>query len=210
MLKGMGRAINKTVTIAEIVKRRVAGLHQNTEISSLEMTDTWEPREEGLRTVVTTRHVSVIEVTLCRDVGRMATTSPGYQAPIPEDQVRPVLTTFAKKKKKQQQRTSFEERPRGEGETGGEGGRGGEGEGDAGKKQKRRSRRGRGGRGKHGGLEEGGGGVERGAETTAVRDERADGGGQRGGEADKKPGGTRRGSRGGGGRRDTAVAPAAD
>ena len=47
MLKGMGRAINKTVTVAEIVKRRVVGLHQDTEISSLEITDTWEPREEG-------------------------------------------------------------------------------------------------------------------------------------------------------------------
>ena len=35
VLKGMGRAINKTVTVAEIVKRRVAGLHQDTEVSSL-------------------------------------------------------------------------------------------------------------------------------------------------------------------------------
>jgi hypothetical protein len=46
----MGRAINKTVTIAEILKRRVAGLHQITEIESTDITDVWEPLEEGLDT----------------------------------------------------------------------------------------------------------------------------------------------------------------
>jgi ribonuclease P/MRP protein subunit RPP25 len=52
VVKGMGRAINKTVTVAEIVKRRVAGLHQDTEIASLESTDTWEPHEEGGGTIM--------------------------------------------------------------------------------------------------------------------------------------------------------------
>jgi DNA-binding protein len=47
-LKAMGRAINKTVTIAEILKRRVEGLHQNTELTSVLLTDVWEPVEEGL------------------------------------------------------------------------------------------------------------------------------------------------------------------
>jgi DNA-binding protein Alba len=47
-LKAMGRAINKAVTIAEIVKRRVPNLHQITEISSTDITDVWEPLEEGL------------------------------------------------------------------------------------------------------------------------------------------------------------------
>jgi DNA-binding protein len=44
----MGRAINKTVTIAEIIKRRIANLHQNTAIGSTDITDLWEPLEEGL------------------------------------------------------------------------------------------------------------------------------------------------------------------
>lgn len=48
LLRGMGRAINKTVTVAEILKRRIAGLHQNTIIESIEMTDVYEPIEEGL------------------------------------------------------------------------------------------------------------------------------------------------------------------
>ena len=55
MLKGMGRAINKTVTIAEIIKRRIPNLHQLTEIGSVNITDTWEPLEEGLNTLETTR-----------------------------------------------------------------------------------------------------------------------------------------------------------
>lgn len=44
----MGRAINKTVMIAELIKRRIIGLHQNTSIESTDITDTWEPLEEGL------------------------------------------------------------------------------------------------------------------------------------------------------------------
>lgn len=57
----MGRAINKTVTIVEIAKRRIVvrlrlailrllaqGLHQDTAIGSVDVKDTWEPLEEGL------------------------------------------------------------------------------------------------------------------------------------------------------------------
>jgi len=82
----MGRAINKTVTIVELIKvfhltsfsglfsvmsitgalssffqytlvesivivvfqRRIVGLHQITSIGSTDITDTWEPLEEGL------------------------------------------------------------------------------------------------------------------------------------------------------------------
>lgn len=32
------------VPAAEIMKRRIAGLHQNTAISSVELTDKWEPK----------------------------------------------------------------------------------------------------------------------------------------------------------------------
>jgi DNA-binding protein len=48
----MGRAINKTVTIAEILKRRIPGLHQITEIESTDIIDVWEPLEEGLEPFV--------------------------------------------------------------------------------------------------------------------------------------------------------------
>ena len=56
----MGRAINKTVTIVELIKRRIVGLHQVTPIQSTDIKDTWEPLEEGLLPLETTRHVSMI------------------------------------------------------------------------------------------------------------------------------------------------------
>ncbi|XP_061970647.1 uncharacterized protein LOC133693442 isoform X1 [Populus nigra] len=87
-LKAMGRAINKTVMIAELIKRRIAGLHQNTSIGSNDITDTWEPLEEGLLPLETTRHVSVITITLSKK--ELDTSSTGYQSPIPADQVKPL------------------------------------------------------------------------------------------------------------------------
>ncbi|XP_052627194.1 uncharacterized protein LOC128133711 [Lactuca sativa] len=65
-LKAMGRAINKTVMIAELIKRRIAGLHQITSIGFADITDMWEPLEECHLPLETTRHVSVITITLSR------------------------------------------------------------------------------------------------------------------------------------------------
>ncbi|XP_066349734.1 uncharacterized protein [Miscanthus floridulus] len=87
IIKAMGRAINKTVVIVELLKRRIAGLHQNTSIESIDITDTWEPLEEGLVTLETIRHVSLITIKLSKK--ELDTSSPGYQPPIPADQVRP-------------------------------------------------------------------------------------------------------------------------
>eukprot|EP01118_Nematostelium_gracile_P000001 TRINITY_DN0_c0_g1_i1.p1 TRINITY_DN0_c0_g1~~TRINITY_DN0_c0_g1_i1.p1 ORF type:complete len:267 (-),score=83.00 TRINITY_DN0_c0_g1_i1:35-835(-) len=91
VLKAMGRAINKTVTIAEILKRRVPNLAQNTHIESTDITDVWEPLEEGLDRVESTRHVSSITITL--SLNPLDTKSPGYQPPVPEDQVKPFTTS---------------------------------------------------------------------------------------------------------------------
>ncbi|XP_010536430.1 PREDICTED: ribonuclease P protein subunit p25-like protein [Tarenaya hassleriana] len=87
VFKAMGRAINKTVNIVELVKRRIAGLHQNTSIGSTDITDTWEPLEEGLLPLETTRHVSVITITLSKN--ELNTSSVGYQQPIPVELVKP-------------------------------------------------------------------------------------------------------------------------
>ncbi|TYH31817.1 hypothetical protein ES288_A01G202300v1 [Gossypium darwinii] len=86
VLKATGRAINKTVMIAELIKRRIAGLHQNTSTGSIDITDTWEPLEEGLLPLETTRHVSIIMITLSKKV--LDSSSIGYQPPIPTDQVK--------------------------------------------------------------------------------------------------------------------------
>ncbi|KAJ9174582.1 hypothetical protein P3X46_013217 [Hevea brasiliensis] len=88
VLKATGRAINKTVMIAELLKRRIVGLHQITSVGSIDITDTWEPLEEGLLPLETTRHVSVITITLSKK--ELNLSSIGYQPPIPADQVKPL------------------------------------------------------------------------------------------------------------------------
>ena len=84
-LAGVGKAITKAVTVAEILKHRVAGLHQHTEFHTLAMDETFEPKEQGLNTVHRRRHVSAVTVTLCNDVSRMDTAAVGYAEPVPED-----------------------------------------------------------------------------------------------------------------------------
>ncbi len=122
VLKAMGRAINKTVTIAEIIKRRIPNLHQITTIDSTDITDVYEPLEEGLdryvsyvlvelkyldRAPLFTLFVSLLSLNLCcglinrleqtRHVSSITivlstvpldTSAPGYQPPLPEDQVK--------------------------------------------------------------------------------------------------------------------------
>ena len=78
---------------AEIVKRRILGLHQDTEIGSVDITDTWEPLEEGLNRLETTRHVSVITITL--STVPLDLTSIGYQAPLEEEFVKPLQESAA-------------------------------------------------------------------------------------------------------------------
>ncbi|KAL3683738.1 hypothetical protein R1sor_001760 [Riccia sorocarpa] len=87
VLKAVERAVNKAVPIAEILKRRIAGLHQVTSIESTYLTDVWQPLEEGLVPVEISRRISVITITL--STKELDTSSPGYQPPVPADQVKP-------------------------------------------------------------------------------------------------------------------------
>ncbi|CAN6874062.1 unnamed protein product, partial [Brassica oleracea] len=89
IFKAMGKAINKSVTIAELIKRRIPGIHQHTSIGSIDITDTWEPKEEGLLPIETTRHVSVITITLSKK--ELNTSAVGYQYPIPIELVKPFV-----------------------------------------------------------------------------------------------------------------------
>jgi len=91
VLKATGLAINKAVITAEVVKRRVGGLHQVTELKTLEIEDTWEPVEEGLHVVKTTRRVASIMIKLSCDANEIDHMSkePGYQAPIANESIKP-------------------------------------------------------------------------------------------------------------------------
>mmetsp|Transcript_13647 Transcript_13647/g.27957 ORF Transcript_13647/g.27957 Transcript_13647/m.27957 type:complete len:165 (+) Transcript_13647:483-977(+) len=82
VLLGLGNAINKAVTVAELIKRtweESRALHQTTELSSVEIQDHWEPLEDGLPPLTTTRVVSCITIRLCSYEGTLDRSVPGYQ-----------------------------------------------------------------------------------------------------------------------------------
>lgn len=91
VLKAMGHAISKAVTVAEVLKHRVEGLHQITQISSIETVDVFEPLEEGLDRVENKRHIPGICIRLSLDP--LDESDPGYQAPLPASQVSPPLVS---------------------------------------------------------------------------------------------------------------------
>jgi len=87
-LKAMGRAINKAVTIAEILKRKMP-LHQTNSLSSVEMVDVFEPLEEGLDVVTSRRYVSCMKITLSRTGEGMDRADIGYQPPLSVEEIHP-------------------------------------------------------------------------------------------------------------------------
>mmetsp|Transcript_9873 Transcript_9873/g.14932 ORF Transcript_9873/g.14932 Transcript_9873/m.14932 type:complete len:167 (-) Transcript_9873:457-957(-) len=87
-LKAMGKAINKAVTIAEILKRKMP-LHQITALSSCEIVNVYEPLEEGLDTVVNQHYVSCLTITLSTDLTGIDVHNIGYQPPLSLSEMQP-------------------------------------------------------------------------------------------------------------------------
>lgn len=87
-LKAMGKAINKAVTIAEILKRKMP-LHQITALSSCEIVNVYEPLEEGLDTVVNQHYVSCLTITLSTDMSDIDVNNIGYQPPLSMKEIQP-------------------------------------------------------------------------------------------------------------------------
>ncbi|XP_049630105.1 ribonuclease P protein subunit p25-like protein [Suncus etruscus] len=78
---GAGRAAGKAVSCAEIVKRRVPGLHQLTKLRFLHTEDSWVPAapDAGLDPLTVRRHVPAVWVLLSRDP--LDPDEAGYQPP---------------------------------------------------------------------------------------------------------------------------------
>ncbi|XP_049585428.1 ribonuclease P protein subunit p25-like protein [Syngnathus scovelli] len=76
-----GKGVSKAITCAEVVKRRVRGLHQLTSLASTTLTDVWEPLEAavGLDSITVSRKLPVIWILLSKDP--LDHNLPGYQAP---------------------------------------------------------------------------------------------------------------------------------
>ena len=87
IIMGRGQAIGKVVQIAEIVKRRVKGIHQVTKLEAETITTRYTAKnpEEGLEDVDVERSVPGLYITLSLD--ELDTSNLGYQKPLPEDEV---------------------------------------------------------------------------------------------------------------------------
>ena len=81
-----GNAIAKACIVAEIIKHRIYNLHQVNTIETIEITDEYEPIEEGLDNVSIERNLAVLQILLTTKEPE-DTTQIGYQAPLSEDHV---------------------------------------------------------------------------------------------------------------------------
>lgn len=76
IIKGMAKAMQSAVNLAELIKRRVKGLHQQTEIEVSTLVDEYEPKEEGLDHLKFERQVTMVVIRLTKDP--LDKNHPGY------------------------------------------------------------------------------------------------------------------------------------
>lgn len=74
----------KTVKLAEILKRKVSDLHQINEVTRFSEQKTYIPLEEGLDTVTLTKDITMLQITLLKNITEEQMKLPGYQAPLTE------------------------------------------------------------------------------------------------------------------------------
>ena len=95
IIKGSGQAIGRAVIVAEEVKTKEGGLHQQNEYSQRIVSHVYVPQEQGLNEVVKERSVIGIEITLSR--APLDTNHSGYQPPLPADKVKSISLEEARK-----------------------------------------------------------------------------------------------------------------
>lgn len=81
-IKAAERLMDRGLWVAEVVRRKVAGLHQILHIAEKKVVDVYEPTEEGLLTVRDERLLTVLEITLTRTPTPEQKKHPGYHAPL--------------------------------------------------------------------------------------------------------------------------------
>ena len=74
--------MDRALWVAEVVRRKVEGLHMVINVTEKKIVDVWEPREEGLLTVKQERFLTVIEVTLTKSPTADEKKHPGYHVPL--------------------------------------------------------------------------------------------------------------------------------
>jgi hypothetical protein len=81
-IKAAEKLMDKALWVAEVVRRKVEGLHQIVHVTEKKIVDVYEPTEEGLVTVRQERFLTILEVTLTRDPTAEQKKHPGYHAPL--------------------------------------------------------------------------------------------------------------------------------
>ncbi|TRY55831.1 hypothetical protein DNTS_035037 [Danionella cerebrum] len=79
LFSGTGRAMTKTITCAEIMKRKVRGLHQVSKIQYRTVTELWENQDNGALQITIHKTLPCICILLSREP--LDPLEPGYQAP---------------------------------------------------------------------------------------------------------------------------------
>ncbi|XP_073707051.1 ribonuclease P protein subunit p25-like protein [Garra rufa] len=79
VFSGSGRAVTKTITCAEIMKRKIGGLHQMTKLQYKGLREVWESQEGGDSEVTVHRTLPSISILLSKDP--LDPMEPGYQPP---------------------------------------------------------------------------------------------------------------------------------
>ena len=74
--------MDRALWVAEVVRRKVEGLHQIVHVAERQVVDVWEPKEEGLLTVREERFLTILEVTLTKTPTPEQLQHPGYHAPL--------------------------------------------------------------------------------------------------------------------------------
>ena len=86
VIKGVSNAVQSAVSLAELIKHRVKGLHQINKISNITIVDEYEPLFEGLDHLKFSRIVTMLQITLTKSTN-VQTSDIGYQPPIAESEV---------------------------------------------------------------------------------------------------------------------------
>lgn len=76
VIKGMAKAMESAVKLAELVKHRVKKVYQLNSIDTQTLIDEYEPLEEGLDVLKFERKVVMVTITL--SMSPLDTTNPGY------------------------------------------------------------------------------------------------------------------------------------
>ncbi|KAJ7985954.1 hypothetical protein DPEC_G00345820 [Dallia pectoralis] len=79
IFSGSGRAVTKTITCAEIMKRKVGRLHQLTKLRYKGVKEVWESQEGGASEMTVHRTIPSISILLSKDP--LDPREPGYQPP---------------------------------------------------------------------------------------------------------------------------------